>query len=56
MGKLKPGQIAPKSGQYAIVGSNGRVTEVERTIVTGEPLPPTPKPGQTYVIVDRTKH
>jgi hypothetical protein len=24
--------------------------------VRGEPLPPTPKSGQTYTIADKTKH
>jgi hypothetical protein len=26
------------------------------TAVEGKPLPPTPKPGQVYVLVDKTKH
>lgn len=48
---FRPGQAAPKSGQYRRVGSNKEVT-----VTRGEPLPPTPKPGQKYVLVDRTKH
>jgi hypothetical protein len=54
--KLKPGQPAPKSGQYEIVGPRGGSTEKERTVTRGEPMPPTPKPGQKYVLVDPTKH
>lgn len=55
-GPLKPGQTAPRSGQYEIVGPRGASTGKERTVTRGEPLPPTPKSGQMYVIVDPTKH
>lgn len=51
---LKPGNKAPQSGQYEILGPRGG-RGPERTIVRGEPLPPTPQPGSSYVIVDRTK-
>lgn len=52
---LKPGQPAPKSGQYQQVGPRGgRGPEV--TSVKGEPLPPTPTPGSTYDLVDPTKN
>jgi len=55
--RFKPGQIAPDSAQYGIVGPRGGQTPYgERTVVEGEPLPPTPKPGLRYEIVDRTKH
>lgn len=53
---LKPGQTAPRSGQYEIVGPRGGDTGEERTVTRGEPMPPTPKPGQTYTLVDPTKH
>ena len=53
--KFKPGQIAPESGQYGIVGSHGGNTGVERTVVKGEPFPPTPEKGQSYVMNDPTK-
>lgn len=56
MGNKRPGQKADYSGQYAIIGSRGANTGVERTVVKNEPLPPTPKPGQTYILVDRTKN
>lgn len=52
----KPGSTATKSGQYEIVGPRGGRTGDERTVTKGEPLPPTPKPGQGYVIVDPTKN
>lgn len=50
-GPLKPGQPAPSSGQY-----ENRRTGTEVTVVRGEPMPPTPKKGDQYVIVDRTRH
>ncbi len=57
MGKnLKPGQSAPRSGQYEIVGPRGGNTGQERTVVRGEPLPPTPKSGQTFRLVDPTRN
>lgn len=52
--QYKPGQISPVSAQAEIVGSRGGRTGEERTIVRKEPFPPTPKPNQTYVVVDRT--
>jgi hypothetical protein len=52
----KPGQIAPASGQYGVVGPRGGNTGTEVTVIKGKPLPPTPKPGQTFVLVDKTKH
>ena len=50
---LRPGHEAPKSGQYQIIGPRGGAGP-ERTVVRGEPLPPTPKPGSTYRLVDPT--
>lgn len=52
----KPGQISPGSGQVEMVGPRGGSTGIERTIVKGEPFPPTLKPGQLYVPVDSTKN
>ncbi len=56
MKPLKSGNTAPASGQYEIVGPRGGHTGEERTVTRGEPLPPTPKAGQGYVIADRTKN
>ncbi|MGV3616704.1 MAG: hypothetical protein ACO1SV_15360 [Fimbriimonas sp.] len=53
---LKPGNSTPRSGQYEIVGPRGGRTGNEVTAVEGKPLPPTPKPGQEYILVDPTKH
>ena len=49
---LKPGQKAPASGQYGVVGPRGGKIDHEVTVVKGEPMPPTKKPGQTYVMND----
>jgi len=54
--KYSPGEKAPVSGQYGILGPRGGDTGKERTVVKGEPLPPTPGPGQSYIIVDRTRN
>jgi hypothetical protein len=49
----KPGETAPLSGQYEIVGSRGgNKGGQERTIVQGEPMPPTPASGLRYKMVD----
>lgn len=49
--KFKPGEIAQESGQYENTRTRREVTAVE-----GKPLPPTPRPGDMYRLVDRTKH
>ena len=48
---FKPGEKAGISGQYKNIQ-----TKQEVTITRGEPFPPTPKKGQKYRLVDRTKH
>jgi hypothetical protein len=45
---MKPGEPAPRSGEYEIRGVRGGHTGTERTVVRGEPLPPTPSSGQGY--------
>lgn len=52
---LKSGQKVPRSGQYEIIGVRGGKTGEEVTGVKGKILPPTPKSGQTYKLVDPTK-
>lgn len=49
---FKPGQTAPFSGQYGLVGPRGGNLGPEITGVKGKTLPPTPQPGQGYVLVD----
>lgn len=52
---LRPGQTAPASGQYRIEGPRGG-RGPERTVPAGTTLPPTPTPGSTYRLVDRTRN
>lgn len=52
----KPGQEAPVSAQYEIVGPRGGETGREVTVPKGRPLPPTPEAGQRYIIADPTKN
>jgi len=52
----KPGQKAPKSGQYEEIGPRGGRKGNEVTSVVGEPLPPTSQKGHGYILVDPTKH
>lgn len=51
---LKPGQIAEQSGIYTMTGPRGGHTGKERTVVQGEPLPPTEKAGQRYELTRPT--
>ena len=53
--QYRPGQKAPVSGQYEIIGPRGGRTGKERTVEKGEILPPTPEGDQTYCITDHTK-
>ena len=52
----RPGKKVPRSGQYELTGRGGRGLGREYTLVEGEPFPPTPKPGQSFRLVDKTKH
>lgn len=52
----KPGQTAPYSGQYEIIGRRGGETGKEVTVSKGETLPPTPDTGQKFKLVDATKN
>jgi len=55
-GTLKSGTKVQISGQYEIINRLGNPTGIERTVTKGEPLPPTPKSGQSYRLKDKTKH
>jgi hypothetical protein len=52
----KPGAPVPKSGQAIIVDVNGKPIGIERTVVEGKIFPPTKAKGQTWEMVDLTKH
>lgn len=52
---LKPGEKAPKSGQYQKVGPRGGKGD-EVTVTKGEPMPPTDKKGTTFDLVDPSKN
>lgn len=53
---LKSGMITPDSGPYAVVGPRGGKLGIEIFSIQGKPLPPTPKPRQSYVPVNPTEH
>lgn len=53
---FKPGEAAPVSGQYEVVGPRGGERGREITGVKGKPLPPTQQPGEKYRLVDETRH
>jgi len=48
---VKPGTPAPSSGQYRPVGGGPEVT-----VPKGHRLPPSPRPGKSWVNVDPTKN
>lgn len=52
---LKPGNPAPRSGQYQIVGPRGGKGP-EVTGVKGKIMPPTPTAGSSYKLVDPSKN
>lgn len=49
--KTKTGQKAPVSGQYKPVGGKG-----EAILVSDKTVSPASNSGETFVLVDRTKH
>lgn len=53
---VRPGQQAPKSGQYEEVGPRGGGQGNEVTVHKGHRMPPTSKPGNGYKLVDPTKN
>ncbi len=48
---LKPGQIAPVSGQYRPKGGGAEIT-----LPKGHKVPPGPRPGVEFILVDGTKN
>jgi len=51
----RAGEKAEISGQYALVGADGKYAG-EVTVNKGDKFPPTPKGGQGYRLIDATKH
>ena len=55
--RYKPGQRPPDSAQFKEAGPRGGIIgKTEITGIEGKPLPPTSKPGNTWVPVDKTTH
>lgn len=53
---ITPGSIAPRSGQWELIGPRGGHTGQKVTVVKGKPMPPTSRPNMSYTLVDPTKH
>ncbi len=53
---LKPGTETKISGQYKEISSKGKLSDTEITSVKGKKLPPTNAPGNSWILVDKTKH
>jgi len=53
---LTPGTRAPISAQYGVLGPRGGWTGREVQSEKGNPLPPTSRPGETYIPVDPVKN
>ena len=52
---LRPGDPAPRSGQYVEIGPRGRKGH-EVTVAKDERLPPTTKKRSSYKLVDPTRN
>ena len=53
---LPPGTPTPRSGIYEKVGPRGGRTGEQADSTRGNPLPPTEKPGQSWILVDPAHH
>jgi len=49
---LRPGEKAPRSGEYEIRGPRGANAGKELSSTRGKPLPPTPKAGHGLTIIE----
>lgn len=49
MQTYKPGESAPQSGDYKIIGSSGNEIRSGVSMQKGESFPPTPESNQRYV-------
>ncbi|MCA9523173.1 MAG: hypothetical protein KC609_19490 [Myxococcales bacterium] len=52
---FRPGERCPLSGQWEILYPYHVASGTERTVVRGEPFPPTPTEGALYRLADATK-
>ena len=52
----RPGTKAEISGQYKVATTSGKLTGSEYTIAKGDTFPATPRPRQSFHLVDRSKH
>ncbi|HEY0434548.1 MAG TPA: hypothetical protein VGC95_11780 [Chitinophagaceae bacterium] len=53
---FRPGQHAPASGIYNVKGPRGGKTNEQVVSTENHPLPPTPKPGQSYELAKPAHH
>ena len=57
MENKSPGSYDPRTpAQFGVIGPRGGKPGEEITGVKGKTLPPTPKAGSSYKLVDATKH
>jgi hypothetical protein len=54
--QYNPGETAPVSGLYELIGPRGGHTGKERTVAKGEVLPPPPRAGMSYEIAARARN
>jgi len=54
--RFTPGTRAPVSGIYEQVGPRGGRTGEEADSTRGKPLPPTEKPGTTWILARPAHH
>ncbi len=54
--EFKPGEKAPKSGIYDVIGPRGGDTGKQVIAEKGDPLPPTRRPGEKYELSQAAKH
>lgn len=54
---LTPGEKSPVSAQISHYNpKTGTISNTEAVVSKGEIVPPTPKPGIKWIVVDLTKH
>ena len=53
---FKPGEPAPRSAIYDMVGPRGGKTGEQRVSTQAKPLPPTDRSGQGFTVATAAKH